>query len=358
MSATGDLSLDSVSKVYGETVAVDGVSFSVPRGSYVVLLGPSGSGKTTVLSMLGGFAFPSAGTVRINGQDVTHLPPARRPTATVFQDYALFPHLTVAGNVGFGLSVRRLARAEIRSKVLAALDLVGLSGFGDRAIAATSGGQRQRIALARAMVVEPEVLLLDEPLGALDLNLRRQMQEELRRIQRVEERTFVHVTHDQEEAMAIADVIVIMNRGRIEDIGAPERVYAAPRTRFSATFMGESTLIEGRVTASTGARVQVESPLGLLELPGKAAAGAKVTVAVRPENVTLADVGADGAGGGVPLGEVSVEDCIFQGSFVRLAGRTAAGLGLKARIDPSRVPAAGERVALRADPARLILLED
>ena len=247
MSQEPHLVVEGVRKVYGDVVALDEVSLAVGARDYVVLLGPSGSGKTTLLSVIGGFTFPTAGRVKIAGKDVTGLGPAVRPTTTVFQDYALFPHMTVAKNIGFGLRIRGVAGEERRRRVGAALEMVGLAGFDDRGIHELSGGQRQRVALARALVVEPQILLLDEPLGALDLNLRRQMQDELLDLQRRTGRSFVHVTHDQEEAMALASLIVVMNKGRIEDMGPPQRVYARPATRFTATFMGESTQFEGRV---------------------------------------------------------------------------------------------------------------
>ena len=241
MARSSDLSIIGVTKVFGATRAVDDLSLEVPANTYVVLLGASGSGKTTLLSMLGGFTAPTSGQLLLDGADITLMPPAMRPTATVFQDYALFPHMTVAGNVGFGLSVRGMPKADIAARVEAALDMVGLSGFGPRRITAASGGQRQRIALARALVTEPAMLLLDEPLGALDLNLRRAMQDELRGLQRREGRTFIHVTHDQEEAMAVADMIVIMNKGRIEDAGRPNASTPTPAPAMPRRSWGKAT---------------------------------------------------------------------------------------------------------------------
>ncbi|MBX9965139.1 MAG: ABC transporter ATP-binding protein [Burkholderiales bacterium] len=353
MREPAELKLDRVSKRYDAVTAVDDVSFDVPPGAYVVLLGPSGSGKTTVLSMLGGFTLPSAGRILIGDEDVTLVPPAKRPTATVFQDYALFPHLGVARNVAFGLSVRGVPKAEIAQRVAAALKLVGLEDFGGRSISAMSGGQRQRIALARALVTEPALLLLDEPLGALDLSLRRQMQEELRHIQRSQGRTFVHVTHDQEEAMAIADLIVIMNRGRIEDIGPPTRVYERPRTCFTANFLGESTVIEGTVVACTDGRIVVDSVCGRVEVSGDRAVGSLVHIALRPEALRIGRC----ADGDQPLGEMQVEDCIFQGSFQRVAGSNIHGLRLLAKVEPqSRT--VGQCVPISARRSGLVLLED
>ena len=244
----------NVSHRFGSFAALSDIVLTVDAGSYTVLLGPSGSGKTTLLSILGGFLVPNEGKVLIRGEDCTALPPARRPTTTVFQDYALFPHMTVGANVGFGLRMRGVASAERVERARAALELVGLAGTFDKKPHQLSGGQRQRVALARALVVDPAVLLLDEPLGALDLKLRRQMQDELKAIQKRVGTAFVHVTHDQEEAMALADHCVVMNNGRIEDEGPPERVYSRPASRFSATFMGESTILPGEVTARSGER--------------------------------------------------------------------------------------------------------
>lgn len=348
------LVLDRVSKRYEASVAVDTVSLTVPQGSYVVLLGPSGSGKTTVLNMLGGFTPPSEGRILIDGRDVTLVPPAKRPTATVFQDYALFPHLSVAGNVGFGLSVRGMPRVEIARRVTAALELVGLGAFGPRGIGEASGGQRQRIALARALITSPAILLLDEPLGALDLGLRRQMQDELRRIQRAEQRTFVHVTHDQEEAMAIADLIVIMNGGRIEDLGPPARLYQQPRTRFAAQFLGESSLIAGTVASSGDGRCAVDTAAGRLEVAGSRLAGSRVTLALRPEGVRLGS----SSPGDQPLGEFVVAETVFQGSLARVHGTLACGERLLAKIAPDLLAPGVTRVPAWARPGGLVLLED
>ncbi|MBX6321379.1 MAG: ABC transporter ATP-binding protein, partial [Rhodospirillaceae bacterium] len=292
--------LIGVSRRYEGVTALHAIDLAVPRGQFMVLLGPSGSGKTTILSIIGGFVEPTSGVVRIGGADVTGLPPARRPTATVFQDYALFPHMSVAGNVGFGLRMRGVGAAERRACAAAMLELVGLASFGNRRVHALSGGQQQRVALARALAVEPAVLLLDEPLGALDLALRRQMQDELKAIQRRLGTTFVHVTHDQEEAMSIADQICLLNHGRIEDLGPPERVYLRPASLFAATFMGESNIIEGRVAAAAGREVLAETPLGRLPLPGGGAPGETVRLSLRPERIIP---GPAEAGDCVSLGE-------------------------------------------------------
>ena len=343
MARSCDLSILGVSKLFGATRAVDDLSLEVPANTYVVLLGASGSGKTTLLSMLGGFTAPTAGRILLDQRDITLMPPAQRPTATVFQDYALFPHMSVADNVGFGLSVRRLPKVQIVARVEAALAMVGLQGFGRRRITAASGGQRQRVALARALVTEPAMLLLDEPLGALDLNLRRAMQDELRGLQRREGRTFIHVTHDQEEAMAVADMIVIMNHGRIEDAGPPERIYAHPRTRYAATFMGESNILP-----ATFAGDHAQTALGLLPVQGIGG----TAVAIRPENLALA------AGQGTtPLGAYTVTARVFQGAFARVAGQIGP-LTLQLRCNPALAPAPGETCALHLAPGGATGLAD
>ncbi len=262
-----------VSHSFGGVRALADVSLDIAEGSYTVLLGPSGSGKTTLLSILGGFLAPSAGVVRIRGKDCTRVAPSRRPTTTVFQDYALFPHMTAGANVGFGLRMRGVPKAERDRKARAALALVGLPEAFDRKPHQLSGGQRQRVALARALVVEPAVLLLDEPLGALDLKLRRQMQDELKAIQKRVGTAFVHVTHDQEEAMALADQCVVMNAGRIEDEGPADRIYRRPASLFTATFMGESTILSGRVEKAGKGAVRIATAFGPVLLEGDAEAG-------------------------------------------------------------------------------------
>ncbi len=304
--------LRGVRKTWGETVAVDAVDLTIERGEFVVLLGPSGSGKTTILSMIGGFVDPSAGAIRIDGRDVTRLPASRRPTVTVFQDYALFPHMNVETNVGFGLEMRKVPRGERRRRVAEALELVGLPGYGRRAIHQLSGGQRQRVALARAIAVKPTVLLLDEPLGALDLSLRRQMQEELVGLQKRLGVTFVHVTHDQEEAMNIADRIVVLNHGRIEDQGSPDRVYLSPATLFAATFMGESNILSAVVSGRRDGLLRLRTSLAEVAVEGEAADGARVHLSLRPEHIRL-----EAAPDAISLGRVRIRETVFQGAHRR-----------------------------------------
>jgi spermidine/putrescine transport system ATP-binding protein len=356
VTAAAHLQVEAVRKVFGEVVALDEVSLAVGAHDYVVLLGPSGSGKTTLLSVIGGFTFPSAGRVLIAGKDVTGQGPAQRPTTTVFQDYALFPHMSVGRNVGFGLRIRGVAGAERAKRVEAALEMVGLSGFGHRGVHELSGGQRQRVALARALVVEPQILLLDEPLGALDLNLRRQMQDELLSLQRRTGRSFVHVTHDQEEAMALASLIVVMNKGRIEDMGPPERVYARPATRFTATFMGESTQLEGRVVERAGPCVIVETAVGRLPISGALEPGTAVTVILRPENIR-AEAGGAPARAEVALGEARLREAVFQGAHYRvLASREAPAQDFVLRLPPQARVEPGMRLTLSCNAGDLVLL--
>ncbi len=341
---TALVTVENVSQSFGQVRALDAVSLAIEPGSYTVLLGPSGSGKTTLLSILGGFLHPTAGRVLIKREDCTTMAPAKRPTATVFQDYALFPHMSVGNNVAFGLRMRSVPRAERMAKALDMLKIVSLDHAFDKKPHQLSGGQRQRVALARALVVEPAVLLLDEPLGALDLKLRRQMQDELKAIQKRVGTAFVHVTHDQEEAMALADHVVVMNHGRIEDQGPAERVYGRPATRFTATFMGESTIVPGRVEASG----QLRTALGLFDVKGQIP-GSEVCVAIRPEHVQV--------GRGI---EAIVKDVVYQGSFKRV---TAAPTGLPDVNLLARLPAdasvkVGASVSLSIKPDRLIILKN
>jgi spermidine/putrescine transport system ATP-binding protein len=346
--------LAGVSKCYAEMVAVAPLDLEIAAGEFVVLLGPSGSGKTTILSMIGGFATPTAGRVLIAGADVTDLPPAKRPTATVFQDYALFPHMSVRANVAFGLAMRKVPKPERHRRADAMLQLVGLEGFGSRGVHQLSGGQRQRVALARAIAVEPTVLLLDEPLGALDLALRRQMQEELVRIQKRLGTTFVHVTHDQEEAMSIADRIVVMNRGRIEDMGPPARVYLRPATLFTASFMGESNILTGEVVEATSGVAWVKTRVGTLTVPTHAEIGESVTLSIRPEQLVIGGTDADA----LALGSGTVTETSFQGTHLRAhvtIGGEDGGLLLRAPAAAALAP--GSTVKLAVQPADIAVLK-
>jgi len=282
-----DVELAGVRKTYGEVVAVDSVDLTVGEGEFFTLLGPSGSGKTTTLRIIAGFEHPDAGTVRLGGQDITLRPPFARDVNTVFQDYALFPHMTVADNVAYGLKVKGVDRTERRRRVDEVLERVRLAGYGRRKPIQLSGGQRQRVALARAIVNRPQVLLLDEPLGALDLKLRQEMQVFLKTLQRELGMTFIYVTHDQEEALTMSDHVAVFNDGGIEQVGSPEEIYARPATEFVAGFVGTSNILE------RGGR----------------------RFSVRPERIAVNGSGEPG----------TVADVVFVGSFVRYLVDTDAG---------------------------------
>ena len=308
-----DLRLENLTKRFGDFVAVDDLSLTVPNGSFFALLGPSGCGKTTTLRMVAGLEDPTDGRVLIGEDDITHLRPYKRPVNTVFQSYALFPHLTIFENVAFGL--RRRGVKDYQQKTRDMLELVELGGYGDRKPGQLSGGQQQRVALGRALINEPGVLLLDEPLGALDLKLRRQMQIELKRIQTEIEVTFVHVTHDQEEAMTMADTIAVMNQGVIEQMGAPADLYENPVTTFVANFLGQSNLVRADVIDRSSSDVVVDCHGQKLRLAASRAhtAGRSAWLGVRPEKVLIAEAGAEDHAGVNVLTGGRVSDVSFVG---------------------------------------------
>jgi spermidine/putrescine transport system ATP-binding protein len=328
MTTEADIHLEDVTKRFGETTAVDDLTLSIPRGAFYALLGPSGCGKTTTLRIVGGFEDPTAGNVYLGGDEVTQLPPYRRDVNTVFQSYALFPHLSVEKNVSFGLERKKIDKAQARSRVAEALEMVQLAEYGRRKPAQLSGGQQQRVALARALVNRPRALLLDEPLGALDLRLRKQLQLELKRIQQEVGITFVHVTHDQEEAMSMADTIAVMSDGRIEQAGGAADLYERPQTEFVANFLGVSNLVDARLRASQNGHATVETHDGAtLHVPsdriGPHGTDA-VRIGVRPEKVRLSPAGADVAtGANVLRGTVVVAS--FLGVSIQYVVRAAGG---------------------------------
>jgi spermidine/putrescine transport system ATP-binding protein len=288
-SGEPDIRLERVSKRFGDTLAVDDLTLAIPRGSFFALLGPSGCGKTTTLRVIGGFEDPDSGSAFLGGRDVTQLPPYKRDVNTVFQSYALFPHLNVERNVAFGLERRKLDREEIRQRVHDVLELTQLQGFEKRRPEQLSGGQQQRVALARALVNRPRALLLDEPLGALDLRLRKQLQIELKRIQQEVGITFVHVTHDQEEAMTMADEIAVMNRGKIEQRGGAEELYERPATEFVAGFLGDCNLMDATAGEREGELTALDTAAGRLWAPAERvdARSGELRAGVRPEKVRL-----------------------------------------------------------------------
>ena len=311
----GDLiEIDGLVKRYGAVAALDGVSINVRQGEFLALLGPSGCGKTTLLRSIAGFVEPTEGQVRIGGKVMNDVPPHERPVNTVFQNYALFPHMTVAENVAFGPRRKGTPKAEIAKLVSEVLTMVGMDGYGERYPRQLSGGQQQRIALARAIVNQPQVLLLDEPLGALDLKLRKRMQVELKRLHGQLGITFIYVTHDQEEALAMADRIAVMNQGKVAQIGTGQDIYRAPNSRYVADFIGEANLIECGVKDGRLALDGVVLPYD--------AVGARATLMIRPEDIQL---GPPAAGGASVVLKATVRDKVFLGSAWRVYVTLSSG---------------------------------
>jgi spermidine/putrescine transport system ATP-binding protein len=370
-----EIRLGNLTKRFGEVVAVDDVSLTINSGEFFSLLGPSGCGKTTTLRMIGGFDLPTAGRIELRGRDVSHDPPDKRPVNMVFQSYALFPHLDVAGNIAFGLKRRGIDGGEIHRRTGEVLELVSLPGYEKRRTHELSGGQQQRIALARALVNQPNVLLLDEPLGALDLKLRKRLQLELKRIQMDVGITFVYVTHDQEEALTMSDRIAVMHRGRIEQVGTPEDLYDRPATSFVADFIGTTNLLSGTVEAVRGAEAVIRLDSGDRCLAGAdgRVAGAAIQLSVRPEAVRLEPVEATDAtrltvtGAAARSGNVDrdgrlrgqVEQTAYLGSAVQYHVRTEGGLGvsvLAARA--GKRFESGDLVVLAWAPSDALILGD
>ena len=311
------LVLDRLTKRFGDVTAVDGISLAVAKGELVALLGPSGCGKTTTLQMIAGFAEPTAGAITLEGQDLAAVKPSQRGLGIVFQSYALFPHMTAAENVGFGLEMQGVPKGEKETRVKEMLALVGLSALAQRYPRRMSGGQQQRVALARALVIRPRILLLDEPLSNLDAKLREEMQIELRQIQRTLGTTTILVTHDQSEAMALADRIVVMNQGRAEQIAPPHEAYERPATPFVASFLGRTNVIEATVVAAAGGAGSVLE-LGTLRPAAPAGISGRALVTVRPERVRFAGAGEAGLDG-------AVKTRIFQGNHWLYQIETALG---------------------------------
>ncbi len=366
-----DVRLDRVTKRYGDVTAVDDLSLEVREGEFFSLLGPSGCGKTTTLRMIGGFEEVTAGTVHVGGADVTDVPPFKRATNTVFQNYALFPHLSVFENIAFGLRRRKTPKNEIRHQVEFMLKLVELPGYEERKPNQLSGGQQQRVALARALVNSPRVLLLDEPLGALDLKLRKQMQVELKRIQSEIGITFVFVTHDQEEAMTMSDRIAVMRHGRIEQLGRPEELYEHPTTEFVAGFLGVSNLLDGEISGRAGDLVQIRLTDGtVLHAPEEAMNGAtQVRVGIRPEKLRVLPAGAEAAGAEVADAaelnalEGTVLDASYIGVSTQYIVRTADGHKVTVYAQnletsgASEVLSDGQRVTLTWRPQHTFVID-
>ncbi|MFE7110482.1 ABC transporter ATP-binding protein [Streptomyces sp. NPDC057575] len=359
----GDVRLTGISKTYGSFEAVKPLDLTVPQGSFFALLGASGCGKTTTLRMIAGLEEATTGTVSLGGRDITGLPPYKRPVNTVFQSYALFPHLDITENVAFGL--RRRGIKSVKKQVDEMLELVQLGDFAKRKPHQLSGGQQQRVAVARALINHPQVLLLDEPLGALDLKLRRQMQLELKRIQTEVGITFIHVTHDQEEAMTMADTVAVMNGGRVEQLGAPADLYENPRTTFVANFLGTSNLIEGE-TVSAGTDIVVAAGGGKLRLPADrctapTTSGGKLLLGVRPEKISLAHADdADAIADGRNRVTGRIVDSSFIGVSTQYVVESPAGKALQVyeqNIERDARLAPGAEVVLHWNPAHTFGLD-
>jgi spermidine/putrescine transport system ATP-binding protein len=354
--------LRSVTKRFGHLVAVDDLSLAIEQGGFFTLLGPSGCGKTTTLRIVAGFEEATDGQVLIDGSDVATLPPYKRPTNTVFQSYALFPHLSVKDNVAFGLKRTGVNGKEIDRRVREELERVGLAAEANRRPAQLSGGQQQRVALARALVNLPKVLLLDEPLGALDLKLRKGLQVELKRIQREVGITFVYVTHDQEEALTMSDRIAVMNHGRIEQVGDPEEVYERPATTFVAGFIGVSNLMPGTISGTGKAgEVRLDSGVTLSADVNGFAPGDRCHAVVRPEKLR---VDSNGAGGNAPRVEGLVESSLFLGTSTQLIVRLPDDVRMTVLIpnadeaERQKLPGGGAKVRLSWAPEHMHLVRE
>jgi ABC-type Fe3+/spermidine/putrescine transport system ATPase subunit len=321
------IELRGITKRWGSFIGLEEINLSVRRGEILTLLGPSGCGKSTLMRIVAGFESANSGEVIIDGRDVSRAAPEKRPVNMVFQRYALFPHLDVFDNVAFGPRLKGTPRAQLQAEVMAMLKLVQLDSFGNRWISELSGGQAQRVALARALVNRPSVLLLDEPLAALDLKIRLQMLEELKRIHTETETTFLYVTHDQDEAMILSDRVVLMNRGQIEQIGTPDELYGAPKTLFCARFFGETNIINGRVSRVDVQGVIVDTAIGPIITIVNAAVGEMLHLSVRPEAISLSNRSASEGPGLVGR----IEDVLFIGSRVVYKVRHPSGIVFRAQ---------------------------
>ncbi|HKH65233.1 MAG TPA: ABC transporter ATP-binding protein [Solirubrobacterales bacterium] len=359
---TPSVELCGVTKRFDQLAAVDDLSLELARGEFFTLLGPSGCGKTTTLRMIAGFERPTSGEIRIEGDDVAQLPAHKRPTNTVFQSYALFPHLSVESNVAFGLKRKKVAKDEIAERVRAELERVGLAAEAKRRPSQLSGGMQQRVALARALVNLPKVLLLDEPLGALDLKLRKELQVELKRIQRDVGITFVYVTHDQEEALTMSDRIAVMNRGKVEQVAPPEEVYDRPATTFVAGFIGVSNLMPATVTGSS--EVKLDEGTTIATETDGFSQGDRCHAVVRPEKLRV-ELGENGDGRpDQPRVEGVVTSSLYLGTATQIAVDLGEGVRMTVLVpnadeaDRQRLPGGGARVALSWEPEHMHLVRE
>ena len=345
------LRFDHVSLSYGSQTILNDLSFEIQEGQFAVLIGPSGCGKTTTLRMIAGFEDATSGIIKVQGERVENKEPYQRDVNTVFQNYALFPHMTVFDNVAYGLTIKKVPKDEIRQRVAEMLELVQLTDYERRKPDELSGGQKQRVAIARALINRPKVLLLDEPLGALDLKLRKQMQIELKRLQKKLGITFVYVTHDQEEALTMSDRIAVMNAGVIEQLGTPMEIYDHPLTRFVAGFIGESNIFDGTVTAVEGDLLRVDTPAGKLLTRGSGfAVGEEMHVSIRPEYLEAGERSADGFD--LPA---RIKDFTYMGTVVKTALDMADGTELKlSRFEQDANAHEGDKVYLSWRPEKSV----
>ncbi|MBN8945168.1 MAG: ABC transporter ATP-binding protein [Rhizobiales bacterium] len=356
-ASQGSIHIAGVSKNYGSTRVLSDVCLAIASGTFLTLLGPSGCGKTTLLRLIAGFTEPSAGGIAIDGRDMAGLPPQRRPIGMVFQNLALFPHFSVEENIAYGLRLRKVGAEEMRRKVGQFLDLVGLGGLGARRISQLSGGQKQRVALARSLVLEPSILLLDEPLSALDLQLRKQLQVSLKEIQKELKTTFVFVTHDQEEATLMSDSVVVMSAGRVQQFGSPQAIYARPENLFVAKFIGELNEITGSVVSAGGGAMDIDTSVGRLSLPASSArdlvpaAGSSCLVCLRPERIEVRHPGAI-TPGRLALPATVVER-IALGPVIRVVVRCGERRMTAVRLasDSEALPEVGAACTVAFDPA-------
>ena len=352
-----EVRVQQVVKRFGTTTAVAGIDLEMPSGRLFFLLGPSGCGKTTLLRMIAGFETPTAGSIHFGDRDVTKLPPEKRDAGMVFQGYALWPHLSVFENVAFGLRVRKTPEAELRTQVGEALDLVRMSTLGDRKPTQLSGGQQQRVALARALAFRPGVLLLDEPLSNLDAKLRLEMRTEIRRIVDEAEITTIYVTHDQEEALSLADGLAVLRDGKVEQVGTPRDLYVRPGTRFTASFLGETNFLKGSISDASDGLLTLDTDAGPIRIKTDKDSSTKTTMSIRPEAIRILSENETAPDGWTPL-DATVENSIFLGDSAELGVRAAKASMRVRELHPRIDRSIGSPIRLAIDPHDVVLVDD
>ena len=352
-----EVRVQQIVKRFGTTTAVAGIDLTMPSGRLFFLLGPSGCGKTTLLRMIAGFETPTAGSIHFGDRDVTKLPPEKRDAGMVFQGYALWPHLSVFENVAFGLRVRKIPEAELRTRVGEALDLVRMSTLGDRKPTQLSGGQQQRVALARALAFRPGVLLLDEPLSNLDAKLRLEMRTEIRRIVDEAEITTIYVTHDQEEALSLADGLAVLRDGKVEQVGTPRDLYVRPGTRFTASFLGETNFLEGSISETSGGFLTLDTDAGPIRIKTDEDASTKACMSIRPEAIRILSKNETAPDGWPPL-DAPVENSIFLGDSAELGVRAGKASMRVRELHPRIDRLIGSAIRLAINPDDVVLVDD